>query len=148
MEAILKESALSMARRLREREISSEELVSLHLERIDEVNPGLNAVVQMPRDRALEEARAADAALASGGDVGLLHGVPMTLKDSHETEGVISTCGTLGRKEFVPSEDSTVTARLRAEGAMVVGGPEGARMRARQWQGWGRSRNEPSPSVA
>ena len=69
----------------------------------------------------LDEAREADAALARGESKGPLHGVPMTLKDSLDTEGVVTTGGTLGRRTFVPERDSTVAARLRAAGAILLG---------------------------
>jgi len=81
----------------------------------------LNAVVQLCAERGLSEARVADAALAKGNLLGPLHGVPCTMKDSWETAGVISTGGTLGRKGFIPSRDSTVVARVRSEGAILMG---------------------------
>ena len=91
------------------------------LDRIEEVNDRLNAVVRLCAERALDEAREADAALARGESKGPLHGVPMTLKDSLDTEGVVTTGGTLGRRTFVPERDSTVAARLRAAGAILLG---------------------------
>ncbi|MEM8645768.1 MAG: amidase [Pseudomonadota bacterium] len=110
-------SALAMARAIRDKKISSRELVALHLERIDEVNPKLNAVVCLAAEGALEEARAADARSAEGA----LHGVPITLKDSFDTEGIVSTGGTAGRKDYVPDADAVAVARLRAAGAIVLG---------------------------
>ena len=110
-------SACAMAHAIRIKEISSEELVALHLARIEEVNPRLNAVVSLAAERALDEARAADA--RPGG--GALHGVPVTLKDSFDTQGIVSTGGTAGRKDFVPSADAVAVARLRAAGAIVLG---------------------------
>ena len=59
--------------------------------------------------------------LARGESKGPLHGVPMTLKDSLDTEGVVTTGGTTGRRDFVPDRDSTVAARLRAAGAVLLG---------------------------
>ena len=112
------QSASSLARAIQEKKISAEELIKLHLERIEAVNPTLNAVVQLVADRALSEARKADASLARGEVKGPLHGVPMTLKDSIDTEGVITTGGTKGRQNFVPERDATVAARLRSAGAM------------------------------
>ena len=114
-------SASWMARAVRAGELSAVELVDAHLERIDEVNPALNAVVALCAERAREEARAADAAVARGDELGALHGVPFTLKDSHDTAGVVSTGGTLGRKGYVPKADSTVAARLREAGAILLG---------------------------
>jgi len=114
-------SASEQAKAIREKRISSEELVRSCLDRIAEVNPKLNAVVQLPAATALAEAREADRALARGEIKGPLHGVPFTLKDAIETEGVICTGGTLGRASYVPKEDATVVKRLRAAGGVLLG---------------------------
>ncbi len=114
-------STEALADAIRTKRLSSEEVVKAHLDRIEEVNPKLNAVVQLVVDRALEEAREADASLAKGELKGPLHGVPMTIKDSFDTEGVISTGGTKGRAQFVPKKDATVVARLREAGAILLG---------------------------
>ena len=121
MTDIIYSSATFIAQSIRDKEVSAVEVVQAHLDRIAEVNPKLNAVVQLCADRALEEAADADAALARGDDIGPLHGVPMTLKDSLDTEGVVTTGGTTGRRDFVPDQDATVTARLRAAGAILMG---------------------------
>ena len=86
-------SASSQAKAIRDRDVSSEELVTAHLNRIQEVNPRLNAVVQVVSDRALAEAREADRMCARGEMKGPLHGVPMTLKDSLDTEGLFLRVG-------------------------------------------------------
>ena len=114
-------SATEQAKAIRDRQISSEELVRACIKRIEEVNPKLNAVVQLPAETALGQAREADKALAKGEIRGPLHGVPFTLKDAIETEGVISTGGTLGRASYVPKEDATVVKRLRAAGGILLG---------------------------
>ena len=115
------QSAAALARAIREREVSSVEVVQAHLDRIEAVNPALNAVVALCAERALSEARDADDAIARGDALGPLHGVPMTVKDSHDTEGVVSTGGTLGRRGFVPDADAAAVARMRAAGAIVLG---------------------------
>jgi amidase len=114
-------SAVKLARSIREKRISAREAVRLHIARIEAVNPHINAVVANCFERALEEARRADEAIAKGRTLGPLHGVPMTIKDSFDTEGVVSTGGTLGRKQFVPERDATVVARARAAGAILLG---------------------------
>jgi Asp-tRNA(Asn)/Glu-tRNA(Gln) amidotransferase A subunit family amidase len=114
-------SAGVLARRIREKKVSAQEAVKACLARIAKVNPQLNAVVQLCAERALAEAREADALLAKGQPKGPLHGVPMTIKDSFDTAGVVSTGGTLGRKEHIPAQDATVVARLRAAGAILLG---------------------------
>jgi len=118
---VLSLSATQVARMLRERKISAVELVKRCYARIDEVNPVLNAVVFTCRERALAEAEQADIAIAAGKSLGPLHGVPFTIKDSFDTAGVVSTGGTLGRKQFVPGKDATVVARLRAAGGILLG---------------------------
>ena len=121
MTDIIYASAKSMAQAIQDKEVSAVELVDAHLARIEEVNPALNAVVQIAADRARTEAQEADAAIARGESKGKLHGVPFTLKDSIDTEGIITTGGTLGRKDYVPDADATVAARLRAAGGILLG---------------------------
>lgn len=91
------QSATTLARSLRDGEITSEELVEAYLLRIDKINPAVNAVVALADD-AIELARQADSRLAGGQVDGPLHGVPMTIKDCFDTAGVVSTWGPLGRK--------------------------------------------------
>ena len=121
MDDITYASAKSIAQAIRDKEVSAVEVVEAHLRRIDEVNPKLNAVVHLAADRALSEARNADAATARGESNRPLHGVPMTVKDSHDAEGLVSTGGTKGRENFVPDRDATTVARMRAAGAIVLG---------------------------
>ena len=109
----------ALAASLRRGDVSSETVVGAFLDRIAEVNPKLNAVVQLRAEAALEEARAADRVPA--GERGPLHGVPMTIKDSLDTAGLVTTGGTKGRASFVPSADATVVRRLRAAGAIILG---------------------------
>lgn len=114
-------SAGELARMIRAREVSAREVVAAHIERIEEVNPALNAVVQITADQALRDADVADRKLAGGEDVGPLHGVPFTVKDNIPVAGVVMTNGTLGMKDFVPDEDATVVTRLKNAGGIVIG---------------------------
>ena len=114
-------STTALAGLIREKQVSSRDVVRACLARIAEVNPTLNAVVQECAERALEEADARDALTARGEFLGPLHGVPMTVKDSFDTAGVVSTGGTLGRKGHVPERDATIVERLRAAGAILLG---------------------------
>ncbi len=114
-------SASAMALVVRKKEVSSVELIDAHLEQIERVNPVLNAVVLSAADRAREEAKAADIATGRGGELGPLHGVPMTIKDCFDTAGLITTGGTLGHKERVPEHDAPAVARLRAAGGIMLG---------------------------
>ena len=121
MNEILRSSATGMARAIREKKVSSAELIQAQLGRIEAVNPRLNAIVQLLAERVMEAAREADASLARGKLRGPLHGVPVTFKDAIETEGITSTGGTLGRRSFVPAQDAVIVKRLRAAGAIVLG---------------------------
>ena len=121
MSEIIYRSAKQIAQAISDKEVSASEVLEAHLSRIEEVNPALNAVVQFATDRARAEAKQADDALARGESLGPLHGVPFTLKDSIDTEGIITTGGTKGRANFVPDQDATVAARLREAGAILMG---------------------------
>lgn len=110
---------VALASALRRGVRSSEAVTRAYLDRIAAVNPKLNAVVQLRAEAALEEARAADRVPAA--QRGPLHGVPVTIKDSLDTAGIVTTGGTKGRASFVPTEDATVVKRLRAAGVIVMG---------------------------
>jgi amidase len=114
-------SVVAMTSMIREKKISARELVDAHIARIQSVNGKINAVVQTCFERARAEAAEADRKLARGEVAGPLHGIPMTLKDSIDTEGVITTGGTLGRVNYVPKRDATVVSRLRHAGAILLG---------------------------
>jgi len=118
--ARLASSASELARLIRSGAVTSEALVSAHLERIAAVNPRINAVVQLRSDAALADARTADRLLAGGAAVGPLHGVPITVKDSFDTAGLVTTAGT-------PS------AVVRV-GATATGLPIGVQCVARPWR--------------
>jgi amidase len=121
MHELIYASATALAQAIRDKEVSSQEVVEAYLQRIEEVNPTLNAVVQLRAEAARAEARKADAVLARSEIKGPLHGVPLTIKDAIETAGIISTGGTKGRASFVPAQDATAVARLRAAGAIILG---------------------------
>jgi amidase len=118
---VLFEPATAAAGMLRRRELSSRELTELLLARIDAANPALNAVVELRREAALREAGAADEATARGGEVGPLHGVPMTIKEAFNVAGLHTTWGNPAFREFVADADATVVRRLRQAGAIIVG---------------------------
>jgi amidase len=118
---ILTLSAREQARLVRERHISSRELISAHLERIAAINPVLHAAVEVQAERALEQAAAADRELAAGSPRGPLHGVPFSIKDSIEQAGRCCTAGTWGRRDAPPSTaDATLVERLRNAGAIPI----------------------------
>lgn len=121
MSEIIYWSARRIARQIRAGSLTAREIVEACLARIEQVNPQVNAVVQLVSERALKEADALDRMAAHEQFKGPLHGVPITLKDSLDTEGIVSTGGTLGRKDFIPDQDAPVVARLRAAGAVLLG---------------------------
>lgn len=114
-------SATKLAGLIRRRQVSALEVVDAYIARQIAVNDRLNAVVMNCYERARAEARAMDARAARGNWVGLLHGVPMTIKDSIDTVGVISTGATFGRQQYVPERDATVVRRVREAGAILLG---------------------------
>lgn len=101
--------------------MSARELLELHLSRIAQHNPKLNAICTLDAAGARARAGEADAALARGELWGPLHGVPMTIKDALETAGVRTTGGYLPLSDHVPARDATAVARLRAAGAILLG---------------------------
>jgi amidase len=114
-------SATKLAEMLRAKKISALEAVNAFIDRQLDVNDRLNAVVMNCYSRARAEAKALDAKAAKGEWVGPLHGVPITIKDSLDTEGVITTGATYGRQQYVPKKDATVVARVRKAGAILLG---------------------------
>jgi amidase len=114
-------SASRIAAEIRAAKLTSREITNACLERIEQVNPKINAVVQLVTERACREADELDRLAASGRFMGPLHGVPITIKDSLDSEGIVSTGGTMGRKDFIPQQDAPVVARLRDAGAVLLG---------------------------
>ncbi len=121
MSELIYRSATRLAAEIAAGDLGARTLLEACLERIDAVNPMINAVVQFAIARARDEADALDRAAARGHFKGPLHGLPITIKDSLDTEGIVSTGGTLGRKTYVPGRDAPVVARLRAAGAVLIG---------------------------
>jgi amidase len=122
--------AVELAAAIRARDISSRELLELYLDRVERLNPPVNAVVTLDADRARSAADAADAALDRGDDVGPLHGLPVTIKDAIETEGIRSTGGAVELSDHVPAQDAPAVAQLKAAGAIVFG-----KTNAPRWSG-------------
>src|SRR5256712_10993731 len=114
-------STTQVAAAIRAGGVSATEVLEAHLAQIATHNPVLNAVVTMDAEQAHKRAREADKALARGEVWGPLHGVPFTLKDAHATAGMRTTTGFPPLANYVPQEDSTVTARLKAAGGILIG---------------------------
>ena len=121
MDDLVYMSATRLAGLLRARKVSAVEAVESYIARQLDVNDRLNAVVMNSYARARTEAKELDAKAARGEFVGPLHGVPITLKDSLDTAGIISTGATYGRQQYIPAKDATVVSRVRKAGAIVLG---------------------------
>jgi amidase len=116
-----RESASEIAAMVRARKVSAVEVTEAHLARLEAVNPALNAVVQHMPEAALNTARDIDARLAKGEDVGVLAGVPVTIKVNVDMQGYATTNGLRLQKDLIAPVDSPVTRNLKAAGAVVVG---------------------------
>ena len=115
-------SARDLAHAIASRELSAVEVMRAHLDRIHEVNPRLNAIVTLlDDDAALAMAQEADRAVAAGGPLGPLHGLPFAVKDLMDTAGMRTTYGSPLYADHVPTTDSLLARRVREAGALVIG---------------------------
>jgi fatty acid amide hydrolase len=114
-------SAVELAAMIARGDISSVEAVEAHIERIERVNPGLNAVVVKRYDAARAEAQQADQRRSRGELLGPLHGVPITIKESLDLEGTASTFGLPSRASTRARQDDVYVARVREAGAIILG---------------------------
>ena len=120
-EKMLTAPASTLAEAIRDKQVSSRELLDGYLARIDRLGGPINAVVTLDVDRAHAAATAADDATVRGELKGPLHGLPVTIKDAIETEGIRSTGGAVELSDHVPAADAPAVARLKAAGAIVFG---------------------------
>ena len=118
-------TATELARRIRRRDVSCEEVMRAHIDQIERVNPSVNAIVTFVPEQALTAARAADAALARGQapapEAAPLYGLPVAHKDLVLTKGMRTTFGSPLFRDFVPDTDSLIVERLKAGGAITLG---------------------------
>jgi amidase len=114
-------SAVEMARLLRTKQVSAREVLQAHLDRIERINPLVNAVVTLVPEQAIAAASRADEALARGNPIGPLHGLPIAHKDLQLTAGIRTTFGSPVFKDFVPAHNSLLVERIAQAGAIVVG---------------------------
>lgn len=111
--------ATQLAAMIRSREISPVEVMQAHIDRIEAINPEVNAIVTMAND-AMKHAVAAEAAVMRGDDLGTLHGVPFTVKDSIDTADVLTQRGSPIFKKRLPDKDATSVARLKNAGGILL----------------------------
>lgn len=121
MSALTSRSAVELAGMIARRELSSRELLDACLDRIERVNPQLNAIVTLEPEIAMQRAADADQAVVDGHDLGPLHGLPVAHKDLELTAGIRTTFGSPLFTDFVPAEDGLIAQRMRAAGAVVIG---------------------------
>ncbi|HWN10124.1 MAG TPA: amidase [Pyrinomonadaceae bacterium] len=127
MTDLYQHSASELAELIRDRKASPTEVVGAHLQRVDELNSRLNAIVTLAPD-ALEKAKAAEAQSRRGEILGLLHGVPFTVKDTIETAQLRTTSGSAMRANFIPERDAPAVALLQDAGAILLGKTNTAEM--------------------
>src|SRR4029453_3602689 len=113
-------SATALGKLLRSKEVSPVEAAEAYLERIAVVDTQLNSYITVCREGALQAARAAEQAIIHGHYLGALPGIPLAVKDQFGTTGVRTTGGSTILKDFVPGEDATVVARLKAAGGVLL----------------------------
>ena len=118
---MIQTDALTLARRIRTKEISPVSVVEAVLQRIEALQPTVNAFVTVTADEAREAARRAEAAVMAGERLGPLHGVPFSVKDLLFTRGTRTTMGSLIFADQVPTEDAVPVRRLREAGAILIG---------------------------
>ena len=114
-------SATELGGILRDRKASPVEAVEAYLQRIEQLNPSLNAYITVLADEAMASARQAEAEIAAGKHKGPLHGVPVGVKDQIHTQGILTTDASKIRADFVPNRDATVVANLKRAGAVIIG---------------------------
>jgi len=120
-DAITAMTAAQLADAIRTKQLSPVDVVHAALHRAERLQPELNCFITLCSERALNEAKKAEAAVMAGHPLGPLHGIPFTVKDLVNTEGVRTTFGTLAYKDHVPAHDAVSVARLRAAGAILIG---------------------------
>jgi aspartyl-tRNA(Asn)/glutamyl-tRNA(Gln) amidotransferase subunit A len=118
---LTKLSIADAGRRIAARDLSPVDLTRAYLERIEELNPRVNAYITVTADQALAQARSLEAEIAAGMNRGPLHGIPLGLKDNIDTAGIKTTAASAVYADRVPTEDAPVVQRLREAGAVFLG---------------------------
>jgi len=121
MSKIIFGTIAGIAAGIRAKKFSPVEVVDAHLKRVAALQPKLNAFVHLDEEGARKQARAAEAALLRGDEVGPLHGVPLTIKSCIDAAGWPTPAGSLLRKDYVAQVDAPLVARLRGAGAIILG---------------------------
>lgn len=112
--------ATEIASKIRNKEITSYQVVSAYLQQIEKQNSIFNAIVLIDKENALRQAILADEAIKNGGNLGKLHGVPITIKDNYLTQGLTTTSGHEPLRNYIPTQDAELVKLLKAEGAIII----------------------------
>ncbi|MBW2623555.1 MAG: amidase, partial [Deltaproteobacteria bacterium] len=121
VESICYKPAVELAEMIRKKEISPVETIKIFFKRIEEVNPKVNAYCTLTMESALQEAGRAEQMVMDGEELGLLHGVPFSIKDLIYTKSVRTMQGSKIYEDFVPEEDAPLVERLKAAGGIMLG---------------------------
>src|SRR3954470_24113942 len=113
--------ATELRARIVRKDVSPVEMTRAVLARAERMQPELNCFITLCGDEAMAEAKKAEREVVAGGPLGLLHGIPFTVKDIVNTKGVRTTFGAVPYKDNVPDHDAVAVARMRAEGAILIG---------------------------
>ena len=113
--------AYQLAKFIKSKQLSPVELMEVTLRRINQIDPVLNAFLTVDEEGAMSAAHRAEEALSDGASIGLLHGLPVSIKDLVKTKGMQTTMGSLVYQNLIPDSDSALVARLRAAGAIIIG---------------------------
>jgi len=114
-------SAVELAARLARKDVSAREVMAAHLAQIERLNPKVNAIVTLVADQAMAGAARADEAIARGGSIGALHGLPVAHKDLVDTAGIRTTRGSPFYRDNVPTRDALIVTKIHEAGAITVG---------------------------
>ena len=120
---IWQNTATQIAADIRNKKVTSRQVVEAHLQRIAEVNPKINAIVRVLADEALAGADLADAAVRAGAKLGPLHGVPMTVKENIDIAGYPTTQGVAALAEAIPPADSPTVERIKPQARLLLVAP-------------------------
>lgn len=118
---VLKLDITAISKKIRSKEVSPKEVVTQLVNRIEAVNPVLNAFITIAAEEAFEQAKQAEAEITSGQYRGPLHGIPIGLKDLIYTKGIKTTMGSEIFRDFIPDSDATVVQKLKHAGAIIIG---------------------------
>lgn len=114
--------AVALSRAIKSKQVSCVEVMNAYLDQIERLNPRVNAIVSLlSRESLLEQARTRDAQIASGEDLGWMHGFPHAVKDLEPTRGIRTTMGSPLFRNFIPRDDSILVERIRRAGAIIIG---------------------------